>query len=192
MISGIMGRGGSFIAKRTSVRQYNDPNDNTRKMTLLEAGHASMVGIGSSFQAGPLRVEAYAGIYYAAEGAVLFSAKRNSKSLELVGLRLSGAIGIQVRGIAQLNWWIISVRVEVVAGAEARLTLFWGALVNFNPGSNDLPEVPKNPGRLGVRVDFVLYARVSAQACMGKSWFKVCKGISVGISMPYQTTLYLN
>lgn len=192
MISGLMGRGGCFIAKRSSVRKTEiGDGDNKKVITLFEGGQATMVGIGGSFNAGPLRVTAYAGIYYAAEGALLFQTSRGFKDLKLVGLRLSGAIGIQARGIAELDWWIISVRVEVVAGAEARLTLFWGALENFQPGTPDLPAIPEELGPIGVRVDFILYARVSARACIGKSIFKVCKGISVGISMPYRTTLYL-
>jgi hypothetical protein len=194
MLSGLMGRGGCFIAKRSSVRTLTKDKgtDKQNVLTLFEGGQAAMVGFGGSYSAGPLHVTAYAGIYYAAEGAILFQASRKLENLTVIGLRLSGAIGIQARGIAELDWWIISVRVEVVAGAEARLTIFWGALEHYQPGSPDLPDLPVNSEKVGVRVDFVLYARVSARACIGKSFFKVCKSISVGISMPYRTTLYLN
>ncbi|OBP13197.1 hypothetical protein A5320_19280 [Rheinheimera sp. SA_1] len=194
MLSGLMGRGGSFIAKRSSVRIKEINGEKPGKLTLLEGGMAAMVGIGGDFRSGPLRVTVYAGIYYTCEGSLLFFTPSSSKSrLDLVGLRLSGAIGIQARGIAELDWWIISIRVEVVAGAEARLTLFWGALEHHQPGSSDLPaDINGAQNRIGVRVDFVLYARVSARACIGSGWLKVCKGISVGISLPYQTTLYLS
>lgn len=194
MIAGLMGRGGCFIAKRSSLRTGSIGGDNPGKLTLLEGGQATMVGIGKSFSAGPLRVRAYAGIYYTCEGGMLFFSPENDlRRLELVGLRLSGSIGIQARGIAELNWWVISIRVEVVAGAEARLTLFWGALEHHKPGTADLPAtLDGKDSPIGVRVDFVLYARVSARACIGSGWFKICKGISVGISMPYRTTLYLS
>ena len=194
MLSGLMGRGGSFVAKRTSIKTRTITGARPGKMTLVEGGQAAMVGIGGDFRAGPLRVTAYAGIYYTCEGGLLFFTPESNKTrLDLVGLRLSGSIGIQARGIAELDWWVISIRVEVVAGAEARLTLFWGALEHHQPGSSDLPAVISGDDkRIGVRVDFVLYARVSARACIGKGWFKVCKGISVGVSMPYRTTLYLS
>lgn len=194
MLSGLMGRGGCFIAKRSSIRTRTIGGARPGKLTLLEGGQAAMVGIGRDFRAGPLRVTAYAGIYYTCEGGLLFfTPDGNKRRLDLVGLRLSGSIGIQARGIAELDWWVISIRVEVVAGAEARLTLFWGALEHHQPGSADLPAVINgDQNRIGVRVDFVLYARVSAKACIGSGWLKVCKGISVGVSMPYQTTLYLS
>lgn len=191
IISGLMGRGGCFIAKRSSMRSRDLTNG---KLILLEGGHAVMVGIGGAFRAGPLRVTVYAGIYYSCEGGLLFfSPQSNSKQLQLIGLRLSGAIGIQARGIAELEWWVISIRVEVVAGAEARLTLFWGALQDYQPGSADLPAVTTGGNdKITVQVDFILYARVGAKACIGSGWFKVCKSINVGISMPYRTTLELN
>jgi hypothetical protein len=197
MLSGIMGRGGCYIAQRTSVRSGNAPQGNGQrqgKLTLVEGGYAAAVGIGGEYSAGPLRVTAYAGIYYSCEGGMLFiSPQERPDDLTLVGLRLSGAIGIQARGIAELDWWVISIRVEVVAGAEARLTIFWGALEHHQPGNSNLPAVMEDADpRIGVRVDFVLYARVSARACIGKGWFKVCKSIDVGVSMPYQTTLYLS
>ena len=197
MLSGIMGRGGCFIAQRTSVRNGNAPQEpgaRLGKLTLVEGGYAAAVGIGGEYSSGPLRVSAYAGIYYSCEGGMLFlSPKTRPDDLELVGLRLSGAIGIQARGIAELDWWIISIRVEVIAGAEARLTVFWGALEHHQPGSPNLPAVMADVDpRIGVQVDFVLYARVSARACIGKGWFKVCKSIEVGVSMAYRTTLYLS
>lgn len=197
MLSGIMGRGGCFIAQRTSVRTGNAPDEEGArlgKLTLVEGGYAAAVGIGGEYNSGSLRVSAYAGIYYSCEGGMLFiSPQARPSDLELVGLRLSGAIGIQARGIAELDWWIISIRVEVIAGAEARLTVFWGALEHHQPGSANLPAVMADVDpRIGVSVDFVLYARVSARACIGKGWFKVCKSIEVGVSMDYRTTLYLS
>jgi hypothetical protein len=193
ILAGLMGKGGSFIAKRSSLRSGDIFGSTPGKLTLVEGGQATMVGMGKSFRAGPLRVRAYAGIYYTCEGGILFFTPKGVTKLRLVGLRLSGSIGIQARGIAELNWWVISVRVEVVAGAEARLTLFWGALEHHQPGSSNLPtSIDGSDERVGVRVDFVLYARVSAKACIGSGWFKVCKSISIGISMPYRTTLYLS
>ena len=194
MLSGLMGKGGAFIAMRSNSRKKEIGGARPGKLTLLEGGQAAMVGIGGDFRAGPLRVTAFAGIYYTCEGSLLFfTPNSNTSRLDLVGLRLSGSIGIQARGIAELDWWIISIRIEVIAGAEARLTLFWGALEHHQPGSSDLPAVINGDNnRISVRVDFVLYARVSAKACIGSGWFKICKSISLGVSMPYQTTLYLS
>ena len=195
MLGGVMGRGGCYLAKRSNVRSGNvAEGERQGKVTLVEGGYAAMVGFGGEYRSGPLNVSAYAGVYFSCEGGILFfSPLDRPQSLELVGLRLSGAIGIQARGIAELNWWIISIRVEVVAGAEARLTVFWGALEDYQPGTPNLPAITNNQNaRVGVSVDFVLYARVDARACIGKGIFKVCKSISVGVSMPYRTTLYLS
>ena len=195
MLGGVMGRGGCYLAKRSNVRSGNvAEGERQGKVTLVEGGYAAMVGFGGEYRSGPLNVSAYAGVYFSCEGGILFfSPLDQPQSLELVGLRLSGAIGIQARGIAELNWWIISIRVEVVAGAEARLTVFWGALEDYQPGTPNLPAITNNQNaRVGVSVDFVLYARVDARACIGKGIFKVCKSISVGVSMPYRTTLYLS
>lgn len=194
MLSGLMGKGGSFLAKRSTLRTRKLEGAKPGKLILIEGGIAAMVGIGGSFSAGPFRVSAYAGIYYAVEGSLLFFAPDGASvlRLDLVGLRLSGAIGIQARGVGELNWWIISLRVEVVAGAEARLTVFWGALENHSPSTPDLPTDISVTDRLYVQVDFVLYARASAKACIGSGWFKVCKSISAGVSMPYRQKLYLS
>ena len=59
----------------------------------MEGGYAAAVGIGGEYNSGPLRVSAYAGIYYSCEGGMLFiSPQARPSDLELVGLRLSGAI----------------------------------------------------------------------------------------------------
>lgn len=182
-ISGLMGKGGSYIAKRTAVRVIRD--EQNRALLMLAAGQAGMVGIGGAYSNGPFRVEAYAGVYFVAEGAIVL------RNLDPVGLRLVGAVGIQVRGVGELNWWIISIRVEVIIGAEARLTLNWG--ISFDPRTGIIgnPNARNPIEPVTVQLDFILYARVSARASIGKGWFKISKGISIGVSMPYRNKLRL-
>lgn len=182
-VSGLMGKGGTYIAKRHAVRVIKDNQD--RALLMLAAGQAAMVGIGGAYSRGPFRVEAYAGVYIVCEGAMLL------RKLDPVGLRLVGAVGIQVRGVGELRWWIISIRVEVVIGAEARLTLTWGIAFDPRTGQIGNPNEPTPSNPIEVQLDFILYARVSARACIGKSWFKICKGISTGVSLPYRQRLRL-
>ncbi|MGQ0801402.1 MAG: hypothetical protein ACT4NL_14995 [Pseudomarimonas sp.] len=185
MVSGIMGRGGMMIAKRSSARQQG-------KLLLIEGGVAVMVGFGAAFNAGIFRVHAYAGVYFVAEGAFLFHQASDTR-LDLVGLQMTGAVGVQVRAVGELNWWVISVRVEILMGAEARLTLSWGLLTNHDPASPQLPAPPSSPptDRVTVQLNFVLYARVSAHACIGSGFFKLCRGVSASVSMPYRHRLIL-
>jgi hypothetical protein len=183
-ISGYMGKAGMYLTKRTSVR--TNASGDTSTYVMFGSGMAIMVGIGGAYSSGPFRVEAYAGIYAVSEGAALL------KRSEIVGLRLVGAVGIQVSAIGELNWWIISIKIEITVGAEARLTLTWGYEFRPSNGQITLPSPgDPPPNGIAVQLDFVLYARVSARACIGKGWFKICKGVSASVSLPYRQKLLI-
>lgn len=150
---------------------------------VFGAGYAMQAGVGASFGGGVFRVWVRAGYYMICEGLMLLE-RSAARDTELAGLRLVGAVGILVEGHGELDWWIISVRVSIVAGAEARATLLWGTD----------PQNPANvvPGDSAViQLDFILHAHAEAEACIGAGPFKLCKSIGVSVSMPFRQRLLL-
>ena len=170
------GSGGFYITKRSLVRQQNE-------FLYVAGGYALQAGLGASFGGGGLTVWVRAGIYTIIEGTVVL--KRGGGGIgDLAGLKLSGALGILVQGAGELNWWIISVRIQVTASAEARITLLWRM-------NADGTVITNGSNRARIALDFNLHASASARACLGSGWFKVCKGISVSVSMPFHHELEL-
>ncbi|WP_460063864.1 MULTISPECIES: hypothetical protein [unclassified Pseudomonas] len=168
------GSGGLYVRyRKTTVVHTND------KHLIFAGGYALQAGLGASFGGGIFEVWVRAGIYVVAEGAVVLNL--DNKALE--GLRLVGAVGILVEGHGSLRWWIISAHVSVIAQAEARATILWG----LDPENVNLPRV----NDVALQLDFMLSARASASACIGSGWFKVCRGISTSISMPFRHRLVL-
>lgn len=173
IVTPFQGSGGFYIRKynQSSVVGNGDG-------ILLAGGYAVQFGLGASFGGGTFRVWATIGVYAIAEGEFYFE-KLRSGSTDLRGLRLAGAIGILGRAGGELNWWIISARVEIMISAETRLVLQWGRFLPLPDGSDPAG------GPIQVTAEFLIYARASAEACIGSGWFRVCKGISVELPMRF-------
>jgi hypothetical protein len=159
------GSGGAYISKRTTLSLAGSN-------ITFAGGYAAQFGLGASFGGAIFRVWVTAGVYGVLEGSFTFL--NADSGSELVAVQLVGAVGILIRGVGELDWWIISVRIEVLASAEARTTITW---------AQNQPTY--------LRLDFNLTVRASAEACIGGGWFRICKGISVGLSIPFQQTLKL-
>ena len=167
------GSGGFYLRKRNL-------GEASGQFLQLAGGYALQFGLGASFGGGIFTVWVTVGIYGVFEGDAYL------QGTQIKGLVLVGAIGLLVRGAGEINWWIISARVEVVISAEARTTLTWGTV------TSDGRLLPAAAGdHPTVRVDFEVYASASAEACIGSGWFKVCGGISVSIPMRFSYELHL-
>lgn len=160
------------------------------KLFELRAGLAAQVGLGAVYSSGPVTGWVTIGVFLVMEGRLTILFKGNSAHT-IAGVQLQCGIGIVIRGGAQLDWWIISVRVEIVASAEARATLSYGVdgnLLSYARASGcsgaGLRDVTLN-------LTFDLYCSVSASACIGSSPFRVCKGITVKLHMPVHYCLKL-
>jgi len=151
------GSGGGYIQKREIATASGD-------QLLLSGGYAIQGGLGASFNAAVVTAWVTAGFYAIFEGSVTFQNK------QIIDVDVLGAIGILVRGGAELNWWIISVRIEIVASAEARGDLHWTKAQNVAM----------------LQLDFELHVELGAQACIGGGWFKICRGISISLEMDFQ------
>lgn len=180
IVTPFQGSGGFYISKRSrqEVRTLGS------KYLVLSGGYAVQAGLGATFGGGIFVVWARAGITVVLEGAAAISF---GNSGDIVGLKLSGGIGILVEGGGQLRFWIISADILISASAEARGTLIWGDWDAINDG-----RPVNNTGRTAqLQLDFELFAHASANACIGSGWFKVCKSIDVSLSMPFRQTLLL-
>ncbi|WP_439548912.1 hypothetical protein [Falsiroseomonas sp.] len=146
-------------------------------LEALSAGYGVQAGFGATFNAGVVKAFARIGLYLVCEGDIVTAKQATGQGRrDLVALRVTGAAGVLVEAQAQLDWWIISVRVAVFATAEIRATLTWVVVTKT----------------IAVDLAFDLSARVSASACIGAGPFKVCKGISVSLSMPVRRSFTLN
>jgi|GEM_PF-2395927 len=174
IVTPFQGSGGFY------VRKYNQASivGNGRGI-LLAGGYAVQVGLGAGFGGGAFHVWATIGLYAIVEGEVYFEKLKDDRT-GLRGLALIGAVGILGRAGGELNWWIISVRVEIMISAETRLELRWG---RFLPDPN--PGIDSPGGPINVTAEFIVYARASAEACIGSGWFRICKGISVELPMRF-------
>jgi hypothetical protein len=169
------GSGGFYIQKR-------HVEAGTATGLLLSGGYAVQGGLGASAGGGVFRVWITVGVYYVLEGAVFLGRRNPDEPVRLRGLRLVGAQGLVVRGAGELNWWIISVRVEIVISAEARATLVWGSY--FLPAGSDSDSAL-------LTLDMEVVVRARAEACIGRWRFKICKGISVSLPLRFSHTLKL-
>lgn len=148
---------------------------------VVGAGYAVQAGVGATFSAGPFRVWVRAGYYAVIEGTALLGNSGNGIKLE--GLRLMGAVGALIEGAGELDWWIISARVTIRVIAEARTTLFWGERI--------FPNDPAPGNDVILLLEFEARASVSARACIGPSWARVCKGIRASVRMGFSERLAL-
>lgn len=169
------GSGGFYIRKRNLVNQPDGGGPDRRSM-CLSGGYAIQVGLGTSGGNQFFKVWATVGVYFILEGNIHLVGTR------LEGGRLVGANGLLGRAAGELNYWVISIRVEIMLSAETRGTLEWGTMCQG--GSLDT--------RTKLIVDFEVFAGVRAEACIGKGWFKLCKGIEVNLPLRFQKTIYLS
>jgi hypothetical protein len=184
------GCAGFYLRKQTFTLIHEDGDE--RAITVA-AGYALQAGLGGSIGAGGsvFRVWATVGLYIIIEGELWLLRKAGHGGLgDVAAFRLVGAVGILVRGGGELNFWIISVRIEVFISAEARLTVAWGRrdLLRKSGSSSVLPDAS---GKAVAEVAFELWARASARACIGKGWFKICVGIEVSVPMRFNYRLEL-
>lgn len=146
----------------------------TGTMLSISAGFAVQWGLGAAFGGGIFKAWVRIGLYAILEGRVDLRVGGDSKLLALV---VAGAGGVLVEGEGSINWWVISVRVYVCASAEVRLELAW-----YSKQHPNTPNPQDEKVRLNLRAE--LYVSASAEACVGGGWFKVCRSITVGLTIP--------
>jgi hypothetical protein len=177
IITPYQGSGGFYLRKQTVTSLKANGG---HKGLMIGGGLALQFGLGGAYGSGIFRVSASIGIFIVVEGQALLCEDR------LLGLQLIGSVGLLGRATGELNWWVISIRVDVLLIAEARLTFDWGQL--------ELPAdgTPCEEGS-GATITFemVVYAGVSASACIGWGPFKICQGISVSIAIPISPKIQL-
>jgi hypothetical protein len=177
IITPFQGSGGFYLRKQ-SVKGLE--TSGAHRGLQVGAGLALQFGLGGAYGGGIFTVSATIGIFVVVEGEALLCDD------QLRGLRLIGSVGILGRATGELNWWVISIRVDILLIAEARLTFQWGRL--------QLPAAAEScEQKEGARISFemVVYASVSASACIGWGPFKVCAGISVSIAIPISPKIEL-
>ena len=179
IITPFQGSGGFYIRKHAL-----GPMTEFQRIVELGGGYAVQAGLGVAGGSGPFHVWATIGLYSIFEGKVHLA---KAGRLQITGLKVVGAVGIVGRAGGELNWWIISVRVEVLVSSEARATIEWGTCRSL-PAS-DAPISTGDP--VQVEFAFDVYASVRARACIGRGWFKLCKSISVSVSLPIRHTVTL-
>ena len=179
IVTPFQGSGGFYIRRENVIVPVSGD------MVALGGGYAFQGGLGASYGGGVFSVWVTIGLYVVINGVVVL------RGDSLQAFRMTGAIGVLLRGGGELNFWIISVRVEITVSAEASLILIYRS----NDNVPNLPAIgiPASlaSGRPVVRVDFLLYARASARACIGSGWFKICKSISVSVPMRARYDLQL-
>jgi len=184
IVTPYQGSGGFYIQKYTVFVPVKPQATDKESGLLISAGYAVQIGLGGSFGGGVFTAWVTAGIFFIVEGSVYL---RNGN---IAALRLAGAVGIVIRGGARLNFWIISVSIEIMLSAEARAVLAWSAMPEEYKliGGDD----SVGPNKVQLTLDLTLYASASAEACIGGGWFRLCKSISVSIPLRYQMALELN
>lgn len=174
IITPFQGSGGFYIERRNLYESQG-------KIDHLAGGYAVQAGLGAAFGGGAFTAWVTIGLYATLDGDVYFSEGK------VVALRVTGAVGVLFRGHGELNFWIISVSVDISVSAEASTTVAWvekGQPVDLLPGVQ--------PGADPIlRIDFTVYASASASACIRLGFVNVCRGISVAIPMraAYSLTL---
>jgi hypothetical protein len=188
IVTPFQGSGGFYVERRNLTL----PAVPGLSVTQLAAGYGLQAGLGATFGGGIFTAWVTIGITVTIEGD-LYLANTNPNpqqppKVNLVALRLAGSIGVLFQGHAGLNWWIISIDVDVCVGAEAAVTLEWTS----NPALyQQLPGMADARSDWIVSFDFTVYASASASACIRLGFVSLCQGISVSIPMraQYQLTL---
>lgn len=180
IVTPFQGSGGMYVEHRRQL--FGDTGGTTA--VKLAAGYAVQAGLGAVFGGGIITAWVTIGIYATVEGD-LYIADRN-----MVGLRLAGAIGVLFRGHAGLNWWIISIDVDICIGAEAGVAITWAKDEQWRQSL--FPNMGGDSGsEIIIHFHFTVYASASASACLRLGFITVCKGISVSIPMRVDYALSL-
>ncbi len=181
IVTPYQGSGGVYIGMKhglaTNYIAHKPGEISNEDKIQFDYGFAIQAGLGAAFKAGPVVAWVTVGVYAILEGTLVVT-----KDFRLKGINIVGALGVLVRGGAQLEWWIISVRLEVVASAEIRGTISWGSDAN----GNALQKSCGSANEITMSMAFELYCALSAEACIGSSPFRICKGITVGLRMPIE------
>lgn len=156
--------GGIYFGKRDELVQAG-------KAITLRAGFALEWGLGAAFSIPTFEVWVRIGVYLIVEGRATLTF---GSSVAVTSLHLFGAAGILVEGHGHLDWWVISVDVGLRASVEVGVGLDWD-----EPG----------PVLMNLRAEVAFSA--SAEACIGPSFARVCKGIDVHMTFPVHHTLRL-
>ncbi len=168
------GSGGFYIERRNLT--INGPtvlaSGTPQTLTHLAGGYAVQAGLGAAFGAGVLTAWVTIGITVALDGDVYLNGNK------LVAARITGAVGILFRGHAELNFWIISISIDITIGAEASATIAWASDAAYA----GLVGAPGG-GKAQLRIEFTVYASASASACIRLGFVHLCRGISVTIPM---------
>ena len=197
IITPFQGSGGFYLAKLTSELTQNKQSYH---LIDFRAGLAIQVGLGVVYSSGPVTAWVTLGVYVIFVGQLTLRFKGDSadvKSLTVEGAQISGALGVLLRGGAQLEWWIISVRIEVMASAEIQATLSFGKRSDGGcysqiGGCTNEKCTDDFAKKVTLNLAFDLYVGVSASACIGSKPFRVCKSITVSLHMPVNYCLRLN
>jgi hypothetical protein len=178
IVTPFQGSGGFYVEHR---RQLVGATGNTTAVKLA-AGYAIQAGLGAVFGGGIFTAWVTIGIYATIEGDLYIA------DGDMVGLRLAGAIGVLFRGHAGLNWWVISIDIDIVIGAEAGVAITWAS--NDDWRQKLFPGPGSDSGRhIVLHFNFTVYASASASACIRLGFAKICKRISVSIPMRVQYAL---
>ncbi len=172
IITPFQGSGGMYIERRNLYEKQDT-------VVHLAGGYAVQAGLGAAFGGGVFTAWVTIGLYASLDGDVYLT------GTDLVALRITGAVGVLFQGHAELNFWIISISVDVMVSAEASMTLAWQA-----KNQNLLPGVASG-GPMTLQIDFTVYASASASACIRLGFVHICRGISVTIPMRAAYTLLL-
>jgi hypothetical protein len=179
--------GGLYFGRR-NISARGDARG-LENVVVVAGGYAVQAGLGAAFGADTFTVWVRIGLYTIIEGDIFLhersrpqhaAAVGNQREFGLVALRLSGAFGVLFQGHAELNWWIISLSVQITLSAEAQATVLWIAESRYKalPGFAAV-----DPGELDLHFDFTVYASVSASACLRLGFFSVCAGISISVPL---------
>ncbi|MBA8889994.1 hypothetical protein FHW12_004241 [Dokdonella fugitiva] len=198
IITPFQGSGGFYLAKLTN--ELKTPDGASHHLIDFRAGLAVQVGLGVVYSSGPVTAWVTLGVYVIFVGQLTLRFDGNvatPKSLAIEGAQISGALGVLLRGGAQLDWWIISVRIEVMASAEIQATLSFGRRSDGEcysqlGGCTNEKCTEELAKKVTLNLAFDLYVGVSASACIGSKPFRVCKSITVSLHMPVNYCLRLN
>ncbi len=157
--------GGMYVRKR----QFHTGDENG---LTIAGGVALQWGLGASFGGVTFVVWVRIGVYMVLEGEVTLAFTPSAGVTKLV---VAGAAGVMAEGYGELNWWIIDIRVDVLASAEIHTVLTWTAA--------------DHKAQVLIAADMSVSAH--AEACIGGSCFRVCRGISVSVDVPVHQTLEL-
>jgi hypothetical protein len=179
IVTPYQGSGGFYVRQQTVSGLREGGED--KKGVMFGAGFAVQFGFGGTYGNDIFHVSASIGIFAVTEGDALFIGNN------LDGIHLIGSVGILGRASGELHWWIISIRIEVLLIAEARLQFVWGCDPRALPPPGQ--ECDRQKPVLSFQV--TVYASVTASACIGWGAFQICAGISLSIAIPISPDLRL-